>query len=53
MPRRPDVGVETLRKRWQGSPVIGGMLGIASVAAATAAIGLVCGLIALIVAVIY
>ena len=53
MPRRPNVGVATLRERWHGSPLLGGLLGIVSVAVATGLIALACGVIALIVAWIY
>ena len=53
MPRRPKVGVDSLQQRWGGSGLAGGLLGIASVIAATAGIGLVCALIALIVALVY
>ena len=41
MPRRPFVRIETLQERWQESPFTGGLLGIVSVALATAAIGAV------------
>lgn len=53
MPDRPYVRVSHLRDRWQHSPFHGGLLGIASVAAATVAIGVVCALVALVVSLIY
>lgn len=53
MPRRPFVRIETLQERWQESPFTGGVLGIVSVALATAAIGAVCAVIALVVSLFY
>lgn len=51
--RRPDIDVDTLRQRWETSPFRGGVLGILSVAVATAGIGALCTVIALVVALIY
>lgn len=53
MQRRPYIRMEAIRRRWEESPFHGGMLGIASVAAATAGIAIVCTVIALIVTLIY
>jgi hypothetical protein len=53
MPRRPYIRIETLQQRWQESPFTGGLVGILSVALATAALAVVCALIALIVSLIY
>jgi hypothetical protein len=51
MIRRPPMRL--LRDRWRRSPFHGGLLGIASVALATVAVGAVCAGIALVVALIY
>lgn len=53
MPRRPYIRIETLQRRWQQSPLHGGLRGIASVALATAVIGAACAVIALIVTLVY
>ena len=53
MPRRPYIRMETLQQRWQQSPFTGGLLGILSVAVATAVIAALCAVIALVVALIY
>lgn len=53
MPRRPPIRLERLQQRWQQSPFHGGLLGIFSVAVATAAIGALCALIALVVTLVY
>jgi hypothetical protein len=53
MPRRPYIRIETLQQRWQESPFTGGLVGILSVALATAALAAVCALIALVVSLIY
>jgi hypothetical protein len=53
MPRRPVVRIEALQERWQDSPLQGGLLGILWVALATAVIAVACGLIALVVTLIY
>jgi len=53
MPHRPYVRMETLRQRWQDSPFNGALLGILSVALATGVIAIACGLIALVVTLIY
>lgn len=42
-----------IRARWRRSPFHGGLLGIASVALATVAIGVVCAAITLVVTLIY
>jgi hypothetical protein len=53
VPRRPTLRLESLQQRWQQSPFHGGLLGIISVAVATAAIGAICALIALAVTFVY
>jgi hypothetical protein len=44
---------QLVRDRWRRSPFHGGLLGIASVALATVAVGVVCAGIAFVVALIY
>ena len=53
MSQRPSVRVFDLRERWQRSPLRGGLLGIASVALATLAVGVLCTLVTVIVPLIY
>ena len=53
MLKRPSVRLAELRERWQRSPLHGGLLGIASVALATLAVGVVCSLVAVVVTLIY
>jgi hypothetical protein len=53
MPRRPVVRIEALQGRWQDSPLKGGLLGILSVALATAVIAAACAVIALVATLIY
>lgn len=50
---RPTLRIERLQQRWQQSPLHGGLLGIASVALATAGIAAVCALIAYVVTLVY
>ena len=45
--------VDRLQERWRRSPLHGAVLGIASVAVATLAVGAVCAVIALVVTWIY
>lgn len=42
-----------LRTLWQRSPFRGGLLGIASVAAATAVVGAACAAVAILISLIY
>jgi hypothetical protein len=53
MPRRPVVRVESLQERWRDSPLQGGLLGILWVALATGVIAVACGVIVLVVTLIY
>lgn len=53
MPRRADISLATLKRAWDRSPFNGGMQGIASVAVATLAVGVVCSLVAAVVSLIY
>ena len=53
MPRRPAIRIETLQARWHDSPLKGGLLGIVSVALATAVVAAACAAIALVVTAIY
>lgn len=53
MPRTPHIRLSSLRRVWDRSPFHGGLLGIASVALATLAVGVVCTLVAVIVSLIY
>jgi hypothetical protein len=45
--------MESLHARWQESPFRGGVIGILSVALATAVVAVACGLIALVVTLAY
>lgn len=53
MSQRPRVRVSNLSQRWERSPFSGGLLGIAAVAIATLAVGVVCALATIIVTLIY
>lgn len=53
MPRSPYTRLSSLRRGWDRSPFHGGLLGIASVALATFAVGILCALVAVIVSLIY
>ena len=53
MPRRPVVRIEALQERWRDSPLQGGLLGILWVALATGLVAAACGVIALVVSLIY
>lgn len=53
MPHRAYPSVEQLREVWRRSPFQGGLLGIASVALATVAVGTVCAVIAAVVTAIF
>jgi hypothetical protein len=49
MPRRPVVRLGSVQQRWRDSPLKGGVVGILSVALATAVIAAACAAIALVV----
>lgn len=53
MPRRAQPDIDRLREVWRRSPFHGGLLGIASVALATVAVGAVCAAIAAVVTALF
>lgn len=53
MARRPTIRLDLVRQRWRRSSFHGALLGIGAVTAATAGIGLICALVALVVALTY
>lgn len=53
MPRPATMRRAAIRQRWEESPFQGGLLGMVSVALATAATGVACALIALVVSLVY